>query len=135
MEKKRKSVLVIENDARVRNTLRRALEVEHEVLATAGAAEALTRIAAGQRFDLVLCKLMLPAIPGLEFHKRVGLHAPDLVPRIVFLTSGTHPMSAKAFLKRPDIRHIVMSDPSRAEFRDTVREHLERLTAPSGGSR
>jgi CheY-like chemotaxis protein len=131
MDNRRRRILVIDGDAGVRNVVRRAL-AEHEVIATAGAVEALTRIAAGKRFDLILCDLALPSISGIELHNRVGSHAPALVPRIVFLTSRAHSLSTEAFLKRADIHHIDKPFVSVAWLHTAVREHLERLRAGSG---
>jgi CheY-like chemotaxis protein len=131
MEGQRKRVLVIDGDARVRKFVHRALAMEHDVIVTAGAAEALTRIAAGERFDLVLCELMMPSISGQEFYRRVGPLAPELIPRTVFIAGGTSSTQAKTFLKRADIRHMDKPLPQIEEFRTIVRRYLE---GPRGGA-
>jgi CheY-like chemotaxis protein len=127
----RRRILIIDGDARVRRFVHRALAMEHDVIATAGAAEALTLIASGQRFDLVLCELMMPSISGTEFYRRVGPLAPELIPRTVFLAGVGYSTQAKAFLKRADIRHIDKPLPALEEFRAIVRRYLE---GPAGGA-
>ena len=105
----------------------RALEPEHDVVLLISAQEALDRIAAGERFDLVLCDLMLPGVSGMAFYERVGQSAPELVERVLFATGGAYTSSAEEFLKRADIRHIEKPFRSLNEFRAAVREHLARV--------
>jgi CheY-like chemotaxis protein len=121
----RKRILVIDGDAGVRKIVHRALGMDHDVIATAGAAEALTLIASGQRFDLVLCDLMMPSISGMEFYRRIGPLAPELIQRIVFITGGAYTPEARAFLRRVDIRHIDKPFPPLPKFRAIVRGYLE----------
>ena len=46
------------------------------------------RIAAGERFDLILCDLMMPGVGGADFYERVAVAAPELVDRIVILNKN-----------------------------------------------
>jgi CheY-like chemotaxis protein len=126
MEGQRPRVLVIDDDAPLRSMMRRVLEPGHEIVLATSAKEALDRIAAGERFDLVLCDLMLPGLSGVDFHERVGTSAPDLVERIVFTTGGAYTPRAEAFLARSDIRHIEKPFPSVSAFRAVVQQYLQR---------
>lgn len=41
--------------------------------------QALAAIAAGQRFDAILCDLMMPNLTGMELHAQLAKIAPDQV--------------------------------------------------------
>ena len=73
----------------------RVLASEHDVLVLPSAREALDRIAGGERFDLVLCDLMLPGVTGMAFHERVRSVAPDLLERIVIITGGAEALGSR----------------------------------------
>jgi DNA-binding response OmpR family regulator len=135
MEGQRGRVLVIEDDDKLGRMVGRALAPDHDTDVLTRAQDALDRIAAGERFDLILCDLMLRGVSGIDFHERVGPIAPELVERIVFTTGGAFTPRAAAFLARADIRHIEKPFPSLAEFRAAVQGHLARTTKTTGGSR
>jgi CheY-like chemotaxis protein len=135
MERRRARVLVIDDDPLLRNMMRRALEQEHDTVVVASAKDALERIAAGQRFDLVLCDLMLPGLSGVDFHERVRPIAPELVERVLFTTGGAYTPRAEAFLARTDIRHLEKPFPSIAAFRTAVQEHLRRVGVEADSNR
>jgi DNA-binding response OmpR family regulator len=128
MEGQRGRILVIEDDDKLGRMVGRALAPDHDIEVVTRARDALGRIAAGERFDLVLCDLMLEGVSGIEVYERVGQIAPELVGRIVFMTAGAVTPRAAAFLGRPDIRHIEKPFPSLAEFRAVVQAHLARTT-------
>jgi DNA-binding NtrC family response regulator len=127
MDEQRRRVLVIDDEVKFGSLVARALVPEHEVVVLASAKEALDHIARGERFDLVLCDLMLPGVSGVDFHERVGSMAPELAERIVFVTGGAYSQRAVAFLERADIRHLEKPFPSLAGFRAVVQEHLQRV--------
>ena len=82
----RTHVLVIDDDELLARLLARALGREHEVTVVTSVREALARVEAGERFDLILCDLMLPGLSGMDFYERVGVVAPELVERISIMT-------------------------------------------------
>jgi DNA-binding response OmpR family regulator len=131
MEGQRGRILVIEDDAKLGKMVGRALAPDHDVHVLTRAQDALDRIAAGERFDLVLCDLMLEGVSGIQVHERVGQIAPELVGSIVFMTAGAVTPRAAAFLRRPDIQHMLKPFPSLAEFRAVVQAHLARTKARS----
>jgi CheY-like chemotaxis protein len=137
MERQRRRVLVIEDDALLGKMVRRALEPEHDIVVLTSANEALDHIARGERFGLVLCDLMLPGVSGVDFHELVGSLAPELVEHIIFITGGAYTPRAEAFLKRADIRYIEKPFSSVAALRAVVQEHFRRASGrvgPEGGS-
>jgi CheY-like chemotaxis protein len=127
MEGQRPRILVIDDDAQLRKMMRRTLEPEHEIVEVASAMAALERLAAGERFDLILCDLVMPGMTGMSFHHNLGVLGRGLAERLVFVTGGPTSLEAKAFLERPNIHCIEKPFPSVAAFRGAVREHLKRV--------
>lgn len=93
-------ILVIDDDAAICTAIRRLLGRRHQVLTTTSGKDALDRIREGERFDLILCDLMMPVVTGVEVHAGIMELAPDQAERIVFLTGGAFTAAARDFLKR-----------------------------------
>jgi CheY-like chemotaxis protein len=91
-------VLVIDDDAMVSMTISRALR-DHEVTALSDPNEAIRRIVAGQRFDVILCDLMMPNITGMDVHAQLMECAPEMAERMVFITGGAFTEQAREFLE------------------------------------
>jgi CheY-like chemotaxis protein len=134
MEEQRRRILVVDDDVKWGNIIMRVLVPEYDVGVLTSAQEALDRVARGERFDLILCDLMLPGVSGIEFHKRLGSIAPELVGGVVFVTGGAYSPCSEAFLKRSDIRHMSKPFPSLVAFRAAVQEHLQRVCGEGGRS-
>jgi len=95
---RRGRILLIDDDHLIAVTVRRALAAEHDVTALLRAQDALDRIASGERYDVILCDVMMPSMTGIEFHERLSRELPDQAGRIVFLTGGAFTSSARTFL-------------------------------------
>jgi PAS domain S-box-containing protein len=104
--KRRGRVLLVDDDHLIAGTVRRALGAEHDVTAVLRAQEALDRIAAGQRYDVILCDVMMPSMTGIEFHGRLSREVPDQAGRIVFLTGGAFTSTARTFLDETPNLHM-----------------------------
>lgn len=120
---RRERVLVIDDDERLGNMVRRALAPEYDVAVLTSARQALARVASGERWELILCDLMLPLVTGMDFYDRVSQLAPELVERIVFIPGGAFTPRAVAFLARPSIARLEKPF-SLAELRQVVQERL-----------
>src|SRR5262249_25151061 len=101
-----KSVLVVEDDADIRDTLDGLLRVEgYEVVTCANGLEALQRLRGGTRADVILLDLMMPVMDGWQF--RVQQKGdPDLagLPVIAISADSTPKaaaIDADAYLKKP----------------------------------
>jgi signal transduction histidine kinase len=94
----RARILVVDDEPLVGKALARLLSGQHEVVVTTSAPEALARLAGGERFDLVLCDLMMPEMSGMELEARIASAAPAMVGRMVFMTGGAFTPAARAFL-------------------------------------
>ena len=45
-------------------------------------------IARGERFDAILCDLMMPGMTGMDLHEALSRLAPEQASRVVVLTGG-----------------------------------------------
>ena len=96
--RRRGRILVIDDEPAIAKALQRTLSAEHEVVAVCLAEEALARIGAGERFDVILCDLMMPQMTGMALHAELSRIAPEQADRMVFLTGGAFTPRARAFL-------------------------------------
>jgi PAS domain S-box-containing protein len=95
----RRRVLVIDDERLVGEAIARSLSDENEVHIVTEAAQALARLAAGERYDLVLCDLMMPVMTGMDLYAELVRRAPELTSRIVFMTGGAFTARARSFLE------------------------------------
>jgi two-component system cell cycle sensor histidine kinase/response regulator CckA len=93
-------ILVVDDEPMFGWTMARMIEDSHEVVVETAARSALSRIAAGENFDVVLCDLMMPDMTGMEFHAALSRCGSNLTSRIVFTTGGAFTPAARAFLDR-----------------------------------
>jgi two-component system, cell cycle sensor histidine kinase and response regulator CckA len=96
---RRGRVLVIDDEPAIGRAMIRVLQRDHDVSFLGDAREALSRIADGATFDVVLCDLMMPGMNGMEFFDAVCKGKPDLARRIVFVTGGAFTPRSEAFLE------------------------------------
>ena len=93
-------ILVVDDDAAICTVIRRTLGRRHQVTTTTSGREAIDRIKGGERYDLILCDLMMPMVTGMEVHGELTASVPEQADRIVFLTGGAFTTHARDFLKR-----------------------------------
>jgi CheY-like chemotaxis protein len=91
---------VVDDDALVGDVIRVSLAAEHDVVVATAAAEVLQRIATGERFDLILCDLMMPVMTGMDLYAELERVDPAQASRMVFLTGGAFTPRAREFLSR-----------------------------------
>jgi signal transduction histidine kinase len=95
---RRGAVLVVDDEVQLGTAVRRILSAEHEVTAITSAREAIERITRGERFDVILCDLMMPDVTGMELHAEVVRVAPEQAAKVVFMTGGAFTARAREFL-------------------------------------
>jgi signal transduction histidine kinase len=98
VEGRRGRVLVVDDEPIICFTLERLLASQHEVVALTDARDVLTRIDAGDRFDVILCDLMMPGMDGAELYRALRERARDQADAIVFVTGGAFTERAQRFL-------------------------------------
>jgi len=101
---RRARVLVVDDEPLMGSAMERVLS-DHEVVALTSARAALARIEAGERFDVILCDVMMPDMDGMELHTQLSQRVPEMVERLVFVTGGAFTTEAIEFLERvPNLR-------------------------------
>jgi CheY-like chemotaxis protein len=105
----------------------RLLQTAHEVTVLTSPSEALERLERGERWDAILCDLMMPELSGMDVAERLSRTAPDVLPRIVYLTGGAFTERARKFLAegRPFLEKPVEAQ----ALRDRVAELVRRAGA------
>jgi CheY-like chemotaxis protein len=85
--------------------LQRTLSKEHDVTYVGSAQDALTRLAAGEVFDVILCDLMMPEMTGMDLHARLLQLLPEQARRMIFVTGGAFTARAREFVESvPNLR-------------------------------
>jgi signal transduction histidine kinase/ActR/RegA family two-component response regulator len=102
----RKSVFIIDDEARYAESLRLLLGCDHDVTLAASADRALEVLGSGASFDVVFCDLMMPGKTGMDLYDALAMRRSPVRERIVFITGGATNERAREFLARPEIRHV-----------------------------
>jgi PAS domain S-box-containing protein len=126
---KRGRLLVVDDEPLVCTALGRTLRPHHDVTLHTRAQEALERIEAGERYDLVFCDLMMPGMSGMDFYSALKERYPEQALRVVFLTGGAVTQQARAFLETVPSPHIEKPFAGR-ELLTLVQERLGRVPSP-----
>jgi PAS domain S-box-containing protein len=90
-------ILIVDDDAKVGSAIGRALR-DHHVTVLTGAREGLELLARGERYDVILCDLMMPNMTGMDFHAEILRLYPQQAGCMVFVTGGAFTPTARAFL-------------------------------------
>jgi len=134
---RRGRILIVDDEPMVSQAIRRALQREHEVMTLTSAREAHVRLTGGERFDVILCDLMMPDMSGMELHEVLSRELPTQAERMVFLTGGAFTPRAREFLghlksalvEKPfvprELQELVRSRLSTAEQPELTSSHLE----------
>jgi two-component system, NtrC family, sensor kinase len=81
-------LLVVDDDTRVLESLRRLLGGAHDVVTASSGTQALELLSEPESFDVVLCDVAMPDLNGIELYRRVTAALPDLGGRFVFVTGA-----------------------------------------------
>jgi signal transduction histidine kinase len=95
---RRGKVLAIDDEPMLLRIIRRSLEPMHEVVTVGSAVEALARLEKGERYDVILCDLMMPQMTGVELHAALLRLDPSIARQMVFLTGGVFTAEMRTFL-------------------------------------
>ncbi len=101
-------ILVVDDEEPILTSLALALR-RYEVVAESDPRAALARLEAGEKFDLILCDLIMPEMDGMAFYRAVQRTRRDLLPRIIFMTGGAFTAELRSFLG--SIRNTVLHKP------------------------
>ncbi|HEY1692837.1 MAG TPA: response regulator [Polyangiaceae bacterium] len=79
-------VLIIDDEVRMARVLQEALGERHQVVVAKDALHALSRLASGELYDVVLCDIRMPRMDGMGFHRRLRWLLPGEADRVVFVS-------------------------------------------------
>jgi len=99
-------LLIIDDEPLLGQTLKFAFSRRHDVVVASSGREALRLLAESASYDLVLCDLMMPDVPGQKVFEAVERDHAELLPRFFFMTGGAFTESAQDFLERHPDRRI-----------------------------
>jgi PAS domain S-box-containing protein len=123
---RRARLLVLDDEPLVARGVARILAGEYVAESTSSAQEALERLSHGERFDLMLCDIMMPEMSGAAFFERLAEVAPDQRERVVFITGGAFTPEARAFLESLPPGRCFFKPLAADVLRALVREQLAR---------
>ena len=127
---RRAKILVVDDEPLVGRTLARSLSREHDVEAVTRGQELLDRLERGDRFDVVLCDLMMPELTGIDLYERLQARFPEHASRMVFITGGAFTPRAQSFLAQAWVLRI-QKPFDMASVRALLREVLEGTASTS----
>jgi signal transduction histidine kinase len=103
---RRPRVLLVDDEPLVCASLYRVLSRHFDVAPHTSALHALQLLRAGERFDAVLCDLMMPEMTGMAFYEELTRLSPPQAEVTIFLTGGAFTESARDFLARVPNPHL-----------------------------
>lgn len=95
---RRGKILVIDDEPAICASLKRLFARHHAVTTVTTAMAALTLFNSGERYDVVLCDLMMPEMGGLDLHQEVTRVAPDQAIKFVFMSGASLSSHVATFL-------------------------------------
>ncbi len=97
-----KNILLVDDDEELAFTLKQLLEAHNFIVTTAhNGAEALREVLAFD-FDVIICDMMMPKMPGDMFYLAVQRSKPEMSKRFMFVTGHADNPKVDAFLKSVD---------------------------------
>ncbi len=121
---RRGRLLVVDDEPMVARAVARTLNGEHDVSIATGAGDALSRITAGERFDIILCDLMMPQMTGMDLHAELLRAVPQQAAQMIFVTGGAFTPGAREFLDNvPNQRIEKPFDPQ--HFRALINDRIK----------
>jgi len=99
-------LLLIDDERAVAESLRHALQDEHDIDTALCARDARAMLETGRDYDVVLCDLAMPVESGADLYAYVLAHYPDLAERFVFMTGGAFTARSIKFLEESRRPHV-----------------------------
>jgi DNA-binding response OmpR family regulator len=96
------TILLLDDDVELADTLKALLQSRNFLVTTAkNGVEGLREVMA-MDFDVILCDMMMPTMPGDMFYLAVQKVKPHLCPRFLFITGHGDDPKTNAFLQKAD---------------------------------
>lgn len=92
-------ILVIDDEEGVRIIMKQILE-QHDIVEVPSGEEAIRLLSGGDRdFGLILCDLTMPRTSGIDVHRWLTEHIPDLAANVLFMSGGVFTDSTRDYLE------------------------------------
>jgi CheY-like chemotaxis protein len=114
----KKKILIIEDDANIREVLELALVFEgYDIFCAVNGKDGIDQLAKGISPDLILLDLMMPIMNGWEFVEKLSMDQKNKNVPVVVISAFTEkniPIKCSAFVPKPfDLTHLL----------NTLKEH------------
>jgi PAS domain S-box-containing protein len=93
-------MLIVDDEPMILGALKRSFAADYQVTCVGDGRRALERLRGGERYDVILCDLMMPEMTGMDLFAELRSLAPDQAERVVFVTGGAFTPRAREFLER-----------------------------------
>jgi DNA-binding response OmpR family regulator len=97
-----KNILLVDDDVELANTLKMLLESRNFIVTTVSDGVHALREVMAFDFDVIICDLLMPNMPGDMFYLAVQKTKPELCKRFLFVTGHGDDPKVEGFLKRVD---------------------------------
>lgn len=128
-----KSILLLDDDVELLDTLKALIEARNYVVTTAHNGVAGLREVMDMDFDVIICDMMMPTMPGDMFYLAVKKVKPHLCSRFLFITGETHDDRVHSFLTSTDGLAVFKPVPG-DELLQMVSLVLQRNAAGAAGA-
>ncbi len=91
-------VLVVDDEEMIVEMLSQILTPEFDVVGEHRSTQALALLEQGERFDAILCDVMMPALNGMDLYRAVQALSPHQASRFIFVTGGVSNAHVQDFL-------------------------------------
>jgi signal transduction histidine kinase/ActR/RegA family two-component response regulator len=118
-------ILLVDDEIMLLRAFGRALSKRHQVEMVSSGEEALDRLKAGERWDVIVCDLMMPGVDGVRVYEALDQVAPDMKSRIMFCSGGAFTPRTREFCARVTVP--ILDKPLRvADLEVAIGQTLER---------
>lgn len=125
----RRRVLVVDDEVSVLRAVERGLSRTHEVTTASSGEEALAVLDGGERFDVILCDLMMAGMGGEGFVRTLETRDPELYRRTIVVSGGAATPEAMHFIKTTPLR-VLLKPVSLSGLRDAIEQAAQDGGAP-----
>jgi PAS domain S-box-containing protein len=102
-------VLIVDDEPALASALGTYLGFDHHVTVVGRGEQALAMLTAGQRFDAIVCDVLMPGVSGIELYQKLERTLPSMAARIIFMTGASTMPRVADFLAR--IRNARLDKP------------------------
>ncbi len=107
-------VLLIDDEAMLRRAMRRLLSPLHDVVVASDGRAALDLLVSGERFDVILCDMVMPVMDGAMFYAELLRTLPMLAPQVIFTTGACSGAAIDKFVAKHD--PVILAKPISREL-------------------